>query len=255
MNEKIAYARSGGYRYPSRALAYEGGPPRLAMPSDKYQDVMRYEIYDTLRFVRGFPVKAAALQLFAIQLGQQTQAANAPHLSYSKLECDTNLKNPRQLPKGKTFLLDSIQVDILNVAGHAYNQTGEGVSYDTDHTRPVTEIGSATQLVKHLMDTVILRTTFGSDKDYETGLLKFFPSAYGMSGFAGGVTGSGQNLPHHFESAVQNGFGRARQLLTPRRIEGQENFEAVIEPNIPFVPDQDFQIRVILSGVQSRQVQ
>lgn len=254
MNEKIAYARSGGYRYPARNFGYEGGPPRLAMPTEKYQDVMRFEIYDTLRFVKGLPISATALRLFGVPLGQAAQVANAKHLTYTKLECDTNLKNPSQLPTGKAFYLDSIQVDVLNIAGFGYNSP-DNPSHQTNHTQPVNEIGSATQLVKHLQDTVILRTTFGNDKDYETGLIKFFPPAYGISGFAGGVTGSGQNLPHHFEAVAQNGFGRARQLLSPRTIKSQENFEATIEPNVPFTPDQDFQIRVILSGVQSRQVQ
>ena len=87
------------------------------------------------------------------------------------------------------------------------------------------------------------------DKNYETGLLKHFPSAYGMSGFAGFGVSTG------YEAAVNNGFGRAWRLPVEREIPPLTRFGVDVKFEYALVPTRAFVLRVLLEGIMWRPVQ
>lgn len=275
--EKTVYARNADgqlipMRVPGFQAAYQGQMPRLAMPFDQYSDYVTFILFDTLRFQAGFPISTRDLTLFAVPTGQQASVANNSSTRYTKLKIDTNLQHPHQLPAGKDMIITSIQVDVLSVAGiGTVAGTNENVTHDIELGGPsggatnLPRVTSVTQLIKHIQDTMWLSNSFGSDKAYEEGLIKFFPTEFGVNGFAGGaaqppdaVNNAGLGAASTnllYEAAVQNGYGRPRALATPRYIKAGEHFESVIQPNVPFVPNKDFQLRVLFAGYLRRQVQ
>lgn len=234
-----------------RGLGFNGGNPILEMP-DEFKDVQTHVIFDTLRFKAGLPILTNILELFGNTVGQVQQVANDPSSSYRKLKIDTNMSTSRNLEAGKTFILESIQFDVLSVAGIGSVQgTGDNVTYDTDlqSQTGTPRVATIAELVKQIQDTFWIETEFGSsDRLRENGLVKFFPCEYGILGFAGGGNSA------VYDAVAQNGLGRARKLLYPRKIDGGKTISVSVEPNIPFTPNRDFQLRCYLQGILVRPV-
>lgn len=249
----------------------KGQHPALSLPTSQYQDVIRWRMWDTARFQAGFAMPGNTIELFTIQRGQKAYVANNQSAEYVKRRFDTSLDNNNQIPKGKQFVVNSIQAAVITLGNlHASNGTGDNVGLAINPGGPggTTNFGAittATGLMQAILSTVFMDTEFGeTDKRYESGPLSFFPCRYGASGFAAlaaqppdatntaGMGGTTTNALS--ETWVQNGCFREEPLAFDRILESLDTFKIKLTADVPFVPNQDFQIQVILDGYLQRPV-
>lgn len=249
----------------------KGKQPQLSLPTNQYQDVIRWREWDTVRFQAGFVMPSDPIPMFQIQRGQQTQVANNAAATYKKRQFDTSLKSNNQIPKGKQFVVNSIQAVVITLGNlHGSNGTGDNVGLAINPGGPggtnnFGAITTATGLMQALLHTVFLSSQFGeNDKSYEEGPLAFFPSRYGASGFAAlaaqppdatnnaGLGGTTTNALS--ETWVQNGCFREEPLAFDRVLESLDTFAISLSCDVPFVPNQDFQIQILLDGYLQRPV-
>ncbi|HEX9005397.1 MAG TPA: hypothetical protein VGB07_36155 [Blastocatellia bacterium] len=249
----------------------KGKAPALSLPTNQYQDVLRWRMWDTARYQAGFAMPNGITELFKIQRGQKAFVINNPAAEYVKRRFDTSLDNNNQIPKGKQFVVNSIQVAVVTLGNlHGSNGTGDNVGLainpggpgGTNNFGPIT---TATGLMQAILSTMFIDTEFGeTDKRYESGPLSFFPCRYGASGFAAvaaqppdatnnaGLGGTTTNALS--ETWVQNGCFREEPLAFDRILESLDTFNIKLSSDVPFVPNQDFQIQVILDGYLQRPI-
>lgn len=249
----------------------KGKAPALSLPTNQYQDVIRWRMWDTLRYQAGFAMPSNPLELFRIQRGQKAFVANNPTSEYVKRRFDTSLDSNNQIPKGKQFVINSIQVAVVTIGNlHASNGTGDNVGLAINPGGPggtnnFGAITTATGLMQAILHTVFIDTEFGeTDKRYESGPALMFPCRYGASGFAAlaaqppdatnnaGLGGTTTNALS--ETWVQNGCFREEPLAFDRILESLDTFSVKVSSDVPFVPNQDFQFQVILDGYLQRPV-
>lgn len=247
-----------------------GGAAALSLPTNQYQDVIRWREWDTVRFQAGFAMPGDPIEMFKIQRGQKAQVANSG-VDYIKRKFDTSLKSNNQIPKGKQFVINSIQACVTTLGNlHASNGTGNNVGLAINPGGPggTTNFGpitTATGLMQSILHTIFLSSQFGeNDKNYEEGPLLHFPCRYGASGFAAlaaqppdavNNAGLGATTTNALsETWVQNGCFREEPLAFNRILESLDTFAIDLSCDVPFVPNQDFQVQIILDGYLQRPV-
>lgn len=250
------YARTmGAVAVPQKNMTFQGGYPVAALPTKDAQDVRRRVLFDTARFVAGQPMPTDPIQLFQVSQGQQTQIANNPATTYTKRAFDTTTQGPNVIKAGYAFRLISIQAQVLTLGNlPATVGTGNNVALDIQPGGPIgtTAAGAITQaprLLQAILNTITLKTEFITEKRAEEGILLLFPPAYGISGSAGNGSATIDS------TFVQNGFGRDEPLLFPRDLKSLDSVAIALYPEVPFIATEDFQIRIMLDGIEFRPVQ
>lgn len=232
-------------RQPSNLLTYEGKQPLLEKPMTSEVDVQKAWLTDTVRFLQGVYVKPQTIRLFKIGLGQQSVYANVPTIQYTKHKGDTTMEIGNFL-SGQAFDMANIQVsfsrrffklsteeEALRTAAVALNPS-DAIS-----------IANEIDICQHLSETAVITSKYGgSDKTRESGLIKYFPTNYGMLISTGGTAYLKAN----------NGFGKAFPLLAVRRIGDKQNVDVEIEILEGFVPNIGFQLQIIHDGKLYRPV-
>lgn len=211
------------------------GPAEFAQIKGKLKGVQDRVLYDSIRCKAATSWSPKKVQLFQSPLNQPAGMFNSPTDTYSKSYTDTNLEgNGGSLPKGQNMVVQSIQVDItapasLNTANLANGST-INPARSTDASVENTLVAIRNSLyMRFIRDRQIL----------EEGLVKFYPSESGISGFAG-VTQTG---------VVNNGMGRPRYLSRVRRLEELQPFYIELElVNTITTPPQEFLVQVALVG-------
>lgn len=212
------------------------------------KDAFGTRLYDTVRLKAGAAVPNNAVSLFQIPLGQNTAVINAATEVYPKSFVDTNLTTAGMLPAGYAMYVRSIQAIVLATAGTdtTYPTSGPGTELPSDPTAAAAV--AAANLINAITAECYLRTYVGS-KEYEQGLLRHFPSAYGLSGFAGfGVS-------TNFEGVTNNGFGRAWNMPIEREIPPLTNFRIDLQFIQSLTITRNCQIQLCLEGILMRPVQ
>lgn len=245
--------RTPGYHVTSPGFnaSLGGKQASLYLDSKKYQDILRYELFDTLRFQAGQALTLDEISMFKNPIGSTRYVANNTGVDYKTKRHDTNQAQANQIPKGYTFAIESIQAQILTLGNlNAVSGTGDnvGLAQQADIVGTHGGITSATKQLEVILNTITLATEFMAEKRYEHGLLVAFPCEFGMHGAVASNTGLN-------ESFVQNGFGVARPLAIPRVLESLDHFEVKVQPQVAFIPANDFQIRIWLVGAMRRVVQ
>lgn len=250
---------------------FRGKHPVLAPPTSEMSDVIRYRMWDSVRFQAGFAMPGDPIEMFALQRGQKAFVANNPGVDYTKRNFDTSLNNNNQIPKGKQFVINSIQASVTTLGNlPASSGTGDNVALPinpggpggTNNFGPIT---SASNLMQAILYTMFLATEFGeTDKRYEEGPLLYFPCRYGATGFAAlaaqppdatNNAGLGQGVTNaHSEVWVQNGALREEPLAFDRVLESLDTIKITLTSYLPFIPNQDFQVFIILDGYLQRPV-
>jgi hypothetical protein len=227
-------------RQPYNNLQNNGGQPLLEKSLTSGEvDVQKHWLTDTVRFLKGVVVKPQTIKLFKIGIGQQAAYANVPGVKYTKTEGDTTMQQGNFL-SGQEFDIANVQACIsrryisldaaeeaLRAAAAATNASG------------VIQLAGQIEIVEHLAETATLTNKYGgSNKERESGLLKFFPTGYGQAVSTGGTSYVKSN----------NGFGVALPLLVTRKLGDKTNIDVEIEILEAFNPTVDFQIQVIHDG-------
>lgn len=215
-----------------------------AMPKDAFGT----RLYDTVRLKAGAAVPTQATSLFQIPLGQNTSVLNAASEVYPKSFVDTNLTTAGMLPQGYAFYVRSIQAIVVASAATdtTYPTSGPGTELPSDPTAAAA-VASA-NLINAITAEAYLRTYVGS-KEYEQGLLRHFPTRYGLSGFAGfGVS-------TNFEGVTNNGFGREWPMPIEREIPPLTSFRIDLQFIQTLTITRNCQIQVCLEGIMLRPVQ
>lgn len=211
-------------------------------------DVFDHVRYDSLRFAAGAATPTSEFRLFQVPLGQNQTVANNAAQAYTKSEVDTNMEASGQLPAGQEMIVNSIQV-YLNIPGQTdttYPTSGAGTQLPTDTTAAAKVSG--VNLLKAVTTQAVINFKVG-EKDYEGGPINQFPSAFGISGFAGAADSTGN------ESVSNNGFGRERVLFEPRQIPELVNFAIKLRFIQALTISRQFILTVQLHGILIRPVQ
>ena len=250
---------------------FRGKYPVLAPPTSEMSDVIKWRMWDSVRYQAGFAMPGDPIEMFVTQRGQKTFVANNQSVEYKKRNFDTSLDNNNQIPKGKQFVINSIQASVTNLGNlPASTGTGDNIGLPINPGGPggtnnFGAITSASNLMQAILYTVFISTEFGqTDKRYEEGPLLFFPTRYGATGFAAlaaqpdaevNNSGLGQGVTNaHSEVWVQNGALREEPLAFDRVLESLDTIKITLTSYLPFVPNQDFQIFIILDGYLQRPV-
>lgn len=253
-NQKLQRAM-GMIQVPGQQATFQGKYPVVNVPTTQMQDVRRRQLFDTARFKAGLAMPSDPIQLFQVPRGQQTQVANDPTTTYTKRRFDCSQDGPNVIKSGYAFRILSIQAQVLTLGNlPATTGTGNNVTLDIQPGGPIgtTAAGAITQaprLLQAILNTITLETEFVTEKLAETGLLLFFPSDYGMSGSSGNGSATIDS------TFVNNGFGRAENLVFPRDLKSLDNVNVKLYAEVPFIATEDFQIRIIFDGIEFRPVQ
>jgi hypothetical protein len=231
---------------PAFYLQHEGKQPLLEKPLTANEvDVQKSWLTDTVRFLHGVYIKPQTIKLFKIGLGQQASYANVPSINYTKHKGDTTMESGNFL-SGQAFDMANIQV-AFSRRFFQLSADEEAIRANAASNNPpgVLNIVNEIDVCQHLSETATITTKYGgSDKARESGLLKYFPTNYGMLISTGGTSYLKAN----------NGFGRAFPLLAVRRIGDKQNIDVEIEILEGFVTNIGFQIQVIHDGKLYRPV-
>lgn len=261
-------ARNRTYPVSSQAwnLSYEGGRPVLQLGTRRFQDVIKRQRYDMLRFRPGvvMPVNKR-LKFFNTKIGDKRQVANDAAIEYVTTLLDTNLDSAFVVNKDHQFIITSVQVKFsflpnlpLATGVDEFVQMPVEIGATAGNNNWAASVGGAA-LVETLQQSFYIHTKFGnSGRDHEEGLSLFFPTSYGKSG-SGGITSiigtGGVAAPLVInETSYTNGFGYATQLLNPRVLDSLDGLKIEVEPLLPFKSSGQFQVYVICDGFEARPV-
>jgi hypothetical protein len=217
-------------------------------------DAFDYVIYDTLRYKPGAAVPTNTQRLFTSGVGQSVSVVNAAAETYQKDFFDTNMQDGNRLPRGQFFVVDSIQA-IVTITGETdttYPTSGAGTELPTDTTGAAAITGS--NLIRALLGQTYIQFWVG-EKSYEEGPLFHFPSDFGLSGFAGSGGSANTTAITNTETVINNGFGRARQLVMQRLIPELVNFRVDLRHLQALTISRQLVIQILLRGVLYRPVQ
>lgn len=227
-------------RQPYNNLQNNGQPPLLEKSLNSGEvDVQKHWLTDTARFLRGVAVKPQTIKLFKIGIGQQAAYANVPGVKYTKHKGDTTMEQGNFL-SGQAFDIANVQGCVsrryisLDAADEALRTAAAGTNQSG-----IVQLAGQVELLEHLAETAVVTNKYGgSNKERESGLLKFFPTGYGQSVSTGGTSYVKAN----------NGFGVASPLLAVRQLGDKTNIDVEIEILEEFIPTIDFQIQIIHDG-------
>lgn len=216
------------------------------------KDCYGERLYDTVRVKAGTVLPTNEFRFFTTPLGQQTTVLNSAS-TYAKTKLDTNLQQASQIQKGRYFEVISLQVRVIDTGAisTAFGSSGPGTELVTSPAAAATVSGA--QEEKTIIESLIV--TYEQDnRTYESGKAVFFPSCYGMSGFAGAGVGGGNAAVTDAFAVINNGFGRYYKLPVIRAIDGLRQFSVIGQFGYPWTPVNNFNIEVCLEGLMWRPV-
>jgi len=202
-------------------------------------------LYHRKRFIAGTSLATnSPTSFFGVAINQQDAVANAPATTYTATNIDTNITQQGQIAKGQTFVVMSVQLELITT-GATFTTITNG-----DPTAPeALAATSATNFMRALRYAGFFSLTIG-ERQYERGLIADFPQGpYGAIGFAGG------GLATNLESLVNNGLGRERKCSPFHVIDAGRLFAAQIQWQSALVPTNNFSIVARLDGVRFTSVQ
>jgi hypothetical protein len=261
----------GGFYEPPNLTFADGSPLPLlnglteeqAAILSKYdpKQVIDARRFDTKYAVAGTAVNGGDILFFAQQVGQQDTLINNPAVSFTKNRMNTNMVQSGQLERGTTLIVTSIQAQVsfpnnldssLQASGNTTlpNVTGTAVGADTNKAGIL-----AGDLWNAICKGGYIEFIVGPNK-FENGTLDMFPSEFGASGYNAAVqagTSVATSIPV-IDGVTNNGFGFARQMLFPRTILPGQNFSVKLNFYNNFTPSRNFDIKIILAGLELRDI-
>lgn len=208
--------------------------------------VYRDCIYHRKRFVVTTALNVTSpTTFFTIQKGAQDTVGNAPGTAYTTQDIDTNMLQPSQLSKGQTFIVMSVQLELI-LTGATFTTLTSG-----DPTSPeAAAVTSAVNMARAIRYAGCGYLQIG-ERQYERGLIADFPQGpYGMIGFAGGLGVATNN-----ESCVNNGLGRERRCEPFHVIDAGRQFQYDLYWRTALAPTNSFSIVCRLDGLRFTSVQ
>lgn len=231
-------------------------------PKARVASLYGLRLFDTARVVSGTALPLGEIDLFSVPVGSATTEINGT-TQYTKTLQDTNMRATRQLPAGQEAWITSIQARVLisGMLDDTVQTSGQSLGLAND---PGDGDGAAaadnilmTNLAQAAYESIYLKFQYAGAV-FEECPLWGFPSRYGVSGYAGGISlkqeaavadAIGQN-----EAACNNGFGFVFQLPVLRHIDSLYQFSVSLQAFNNFVPTRNFRIQVILEGLGAKSV-
>lgn len=217
--------------------------------------------YDTKYAVAGTAVNGSDIFFFTQQVGQQDQLVNNSAVTFQKTKAMTNMVQSGQLERGTTMIVTSIQcmVSIPNNLDQTLQGSGNTTLPLITGLAEAATTATSGVLAGGLWSAICkqgyVELTVGPNR-FEAGPMIQFPSEFGASGFNAAVqngTVVATDIPV-IDGVVNNGFGFARQLLVPRTIEPGQNFNVKLNFFNLFNPSRNFEIQVLLRGLELRDI-
>ena len=182
--------------------------------------------------------------------------------SYRVGEQFTNMTNQNQLPAGNEFWAVNMQVSLVvsGLLDNAVNSSGDnpGLASDPGLENQIVAADAlnAVNLAQVILESISFTFTLNNVR-FERGPAKYFPTRYGLSGFAGGfayVPGTAGTTIAANETAVNNGFGQPRPFAIVRHIPSLYNFGVIMKINNTFTSTRPFRLGLVLEGVRANSV-
>lgn len=234
------------------AAAIQGGGRAASV----YSDIL----FDTLLVDAG-ALTAQEVTMFSVPVGSQNRSLVGNN-TYRVGEHFTNMTNQNQLPAGNEFWAVNMQV-ALSISGlldNAVNSSGDnpGLASDPGLENQImaADALNATNLAQAILESFSFTFTLNNVR-FERGPGKFWPTRYGLSGFAGGfayVPGTAGTTIAANEAAVNNGFGVPRPFAMARHIPALYNFGVIAKVNNAFTVTRPFRLSVIMEGVRANSI-
>jgi hypothetical protein len=221
-----------------------------------YSDIL----YDTLLVDAG-SLTAQEVTMFSVPIGSQNRSLVGNNV-YRVGEHFTNMTNQNQLPAGNEFWSVNMQVQLVisGLLDNAVNSSGDnpGLASDPGLENQVVAADAlnATNLAQVILESFSFTFTINNVR-FERGPGKFWPTRYGLSGFAGGfafVPGTAGTTIAANETAVNNGFGQPRPFAMARHIPPLYNFGVIAKVNNAFTVTRPFRLSVIMEGVRGNSI-
>jgi hypothetical protein len=241
---------------PPLGLQYDARIQKIAALGGSLEDAFDDIIYDTFRFAGGQNAPTAPLRAFQSAVGATVPVANLTSESYQKSEHDTNMVTPNMLPAGQFFMAESMQALIQFTGATDTTYPTSGAATEEPSVTTALAPISAVNLITALLFQIHLKLRIG-DKDYENGPAIYFPSDFGVSGFAGSGNSASVTVNNivNSETVVNNGFGRSRKFLIEHEIPELRSFYIEMKFLQAIAIPRQFNLRVLLQGVRYRPLQ
>ena len=174
----------------------------------------------------------------------------------------TNMTNSNQLPAGNEFWAINMQVALIisGLNDDTVNTTGDNPGLASapglENAIAAADALNATNLAQVILESLSFTFTLNNVR-FERGPGKFWPTRYGLSGFAGGfayVPGTAGTTIAANETAVNNGFGTPRPFAIVRHIPSLYNFGVIMKINNAFTSPRPFRLSVVMEGVRANSV-
>lgn len=191
-----------------------------------------FKLYDTVRLQPNVLLPASQVDLFQNAVGQQQAIFGTSSTMYTKQFSDTNMRQGGQIPKGRFFIIKSIEVICPLVANLAtVSTTGQNIELNT-----VQGIGTATSPGSDARTLLTLGYGYFyyGTKKFQEGQLMAFPCTEGISGYGFGIGATtGQTV--QVDGVANNGNLTNPWIFeSPHGIQQQMNFQFTIQFFNPF---------------------
>lgn len=203
-----------------------------------FVNVQNAVYYDTAVFTAGTAVtQAQRASLFTKGKSQDSAVVNTGVAIAEKGEYMTNMISDGEFEGGTTFLLEQIAVDFILTSEQPTTLGTRGEITAPNYTASV--VISAANHAKAISDQFELQYLRNEEIKLR-GLLKWFPSPFGLSGDFGSPN----------SGFVQNGNGiRWNMLSRVPVLQSEDKFQFNIQPIVPtWTPTISFNLRVCLIG-------
>jgi len=194
--------------------------PEFRQIKGKLKNVRDDVLFDSGRFKAAGAIPQGAVTLFAVTVGNPTTLLNDVAVQYTKDESDTNMHGQGGLlGSGDQMVIASIQ-SMVACSANAFGTAPGAATVDCTPTAlAVNTSAGATNTVLGIVQNCRLRFRVDDSRDYENGTLDFFPSEFGLTGFAGSQQ----------EGVAQNGGLKARYLSRVRHLKSLQRFAIILE--------------------------
>jgi len=235
----------------AQMIAENGG-----RPASVYTD----RLYDTALFDAGSLTQQERV-LFSVPIGGQNTTL-VGGATYQVGEQFTNMTNAQQLPAGNEFWAINMQVALTisglldNTVNSSGNNPGLASDPGLENQINAADAINATNLAQVILESLSFTFTLNNTR-FERGPALYFPTRYGMSGFAGGfayVPGTAGTTIAANEVAVNNGLNGPVPFAQIRHIPALYNFGVIMKVNNAFTVTRPFRVRVIFEGVRANAI-
>lgn len=229
-------------------------------PGSRVASVYSDKLYDTALFDAA-SITQQEVTLFSNPINSISRTIGSS-TSYRVGEHFTNMTNQNQLPAGNEFWAVNMQAALVisGLNDDSVNSTGDNpglASAPGLESAIVAADGlNAVNLAQVICESISLTFTLNNVR-FERGPVKFFPTRYGLTGFAGGfayVPGTAGTTIAANETAVNNGFGQPVPFALVRHIPSLYNFGVIMKINNTFTSSRPFRLSVVLEGVRGNSI-